>query len=145
MKAEEIMTSSPRTVTQNQTVAEAVGVMTTENCGIVPVVESEGSLTIVGVITDRDIALRACGTDGSGPQSTVSSIMTSNVFCVAPQDDISRISHVMESAGVRRVPVVSDEQQLVGIISFKDLASNTDDAEVGSLESTILELDPNNS
>src|SRR5688572_3671162 len=105
MKAEEIMTSSPQTVTLNQTVAEAVGVMTAQQCGIVPVVDSDGSLNVVGVITDRDIALRACGTDGAGPKSSVSSVMTSNVFCVAPDDDLAHVCEVMEGAGVRRVPV----------------------------------------
>ena len=144
MKAEEIMTTNPRTVTGSQTIAEAVGIMSAENCGIVPVVESEGSLSVVGVITDRDIALRACGTDGEGPSGSVASVMTSNVFCVAPDDELSRVCEVMESAGIRRVPVVGDDNRLVGIISFKDLAQNTDQSDVGGLEATISELGPNN-
>lgn len=144
MKAEEIMTATPRTVTPLQSVADVVSVMKAENCGIVPVVESEGSLNVIGVVTDRDIALRACSPQGAGPDSTVSSVMTSNVFCVAPNDDISRVLEVMESAGIRRVPVIEDDKRLVGIISFKDLATSTNDTQVGGLESTILEQRPNN-
>jgi CBS domain-containing protein len=144
MRAEEIMTRDPRTVTPNQTVAEAVKVMSTENCGIVPVVESDRDLHVVGVITDRDIALRACAPDGPGPDASVSSIMSSNVFCVSPGDDVSRVCEVMESAGVRRVPVVTEDQKLLGIISLKDIAGNAGDREVGGLDSKILEQKPNN-
>lgn len=138
------MTRDPRTVTPNQTVAEAVKVMTNEDCGVVPVVRSDRELQVVGVVTDRDIALRACNENGPGPSATVSSVMTSNVFCVNPGDDLARVREVMESAGVRRVPVVDDNQQLLGIISMKDVAENTGDKEVGGTDSRILEQKPNN-
>ena len=144
MKAEEIMTRDPGTVTPTQTVAEAVRVMSAEDCGIVPVVESDRDHHIVGVITDRDVALRACAADGSGPDTTVSSVMTSNVFCVNPSDDLSRVREVMERAGVRRVPVVTEDKKLLGIISMKDLAENAGNKEIGNLESAILDQDPNN-
>lgn len=144
MKAEEIMTRDPRTVTPSQTVSEAVKVMSAENCGIVPVVESDRDMHIVGVVTDRDVALRACAPEGPGPDGAVSSVMTSNVFCVSPQDDLSRVCQVMESAGVRRVPVVSEDNRLLGIISLKDVAENAGDREVGGLDSKILEQQPNN-
>lgn len=144
MKAEQIMTRDPRTVTPNQTVAEAVKVMQTEACGVVPVVQSDRELTVVGVVTDRDIALRACSENAPGPAATVSSVMTSNVFCVAPGDDMARIREVMENAGVRRVPVVDDNKHLLGIISMKDVAENAGDREVGHVDSKILEQKPNN-
>lgn len=144
MKAEQIMTRDPRTVTPNQTVAEAVKVMTNEDCGVVPVVRSDRELQVVGVVTDRDIALRACNENGTGPAATVSSVMTSNVFCVNPSDDLARVREVMESAGVRRVPVVDDNKHLLGIISMKDVAENVGDNEVGGTDSRILEQKPNN-
>jgi CBS domain-containing protein len=144
MRAEEIMTRDPRTVTPNQTVADAVKVMTTEDCGIVPVVESDRDMHVVGVITDRDIALRACAPDGPGPNASVSSVMSSNVFCVSPSDELGRVREVMESAGVRRVPVVTEDQKLLGIISIKDIAENAGDREVGQTDSKILEQKPNN-
>jgi CBS domain-containing protein len=144
MRAEQIMTRDPRTVTPNQTVAEAVKVMTTEDCGVVPVVQSDRELQVIGVVTDRDIALRACAENGPGPSASVSSVMTSNVFCVSPNDDLARVREVMESAGVRRVPVVDDNRHLLGIISLKDVAENAGDNEVGGLDSRILEQKPNN-
>lgn len=144
MKAEQIMTRDPRTVTPNQTVADAVKVMSNESCGVVPVVQSDREMQVIGVLTDRDIALRACGENAQGPAASVSSVMTSNVFCVSPSDDLARVREVMESAGVRRVPVVDDKKHLLGIISLKDVAENLGDREVGGLDSRILEQKPNN-
>jgi CBS domain-containing protein len=144
MKAEEIMTRDPRSVTPLQTVAEAVKVMQTEDCGIVPVVQSDGNLQVIGVITDRDIALRACRPDGHGPEEKIESVMTEHVFCVHPDDDITRVSQVMESAGIRRVPVVGRNNELMGIISIKDLADNLDDREIGRIDGDILGQKPNN-
>jgi CBS domain-containing protein len=144
MRAEEIMTRDPRTVTPKQTVADAVKVMASENCGIVPVVESDRDMHVVGVVTDRDIALRACASSKNGPDEAVSAVMTSNVFCVSPSDSVSRVREVMESAGVRRVPVVSEDKQLLGIISLKDVAENSGEREVGGLDSKILDQKPNN-
>ena len=144
MRAEEIMTRSPRTVTPDQTVAEAVRVMASEGCGIVPVVASGDASNIIGVVTDRDVALRACAPNGQGPHESISAVMTSNVFCVSPDDELARVTEVMESAGIRRVPVVGENNKLLGIISIADVARNADDSRVGELESQITELAPNN-
>jgi predicted transcriptional regulator len=70
--------------------------------------------------------------------------MTEHVFSVLPDDDIARVCQVMENAGVRRVPVVDSDQRLLGIISMKDLAGNANDTVVGSIESSIVEKNPNN-
>lgn len=144
MNAEQIMTRDPQSVTATQTVADAVKVMTTENCGVVPVVESDRENTVIGVVTDRDIALRACAEDASGPAATISSVMSSSVFSVAPSDDLARVREVMQNAGVRRVPVVDDKGKLLGIISMKDVAENLGAREVGDLDSNILDQKPNN-
>src|SRR5512133_1501076 len=132
MRAEEIMTKDPGCVTPYQTVADAVRVMESEDCGIVPVVESDRNFHIVGVVTDRDIALRACREDGTGPAARIDSLMTSNVFCVHPDDDLDRVSQVMQRSGVRRVPVVNDSDELLGIISMKDLADKVGEEKIGN-------------
>ncbi len=144
MKASQIMTRNPVTVTSAQTVAEAVKIMSAENCGIVPVIAGEDRQTVVGLVTDRDIALRACAEGCEGPETPVSVVMTQNLFCVAPGDDVSRVRQVMEDAGVRRVPVVEEDNTLVGIISFKDLADNLSQSTLGHTDETILAQPPNN-
>jgi len=143
MKASEIMTRNPGTVLPSQSVADAVKIMRSEECGIVPVLASDNSETIIGVLTDRDIALNACGDGGKGPSTEVSAVMTKNLFCVHPDDDLGNVREVMRNAGVRRVPVVEKNDHLIGIISLKDLADNIGNSDLGKTEESILAQPPN--
>jgi CBS domain-containing protein len=144
MKVEEVMTRDPKTITSDQNVSDAVSIMKSENCGIVPVVEA-GASRIVGVVTDRDIALGSCNSGGTGPNTPISSVMTSsNLFCVDKEEDLSEVCKMMERAGVRRVPVVEDGDKLVGIISMKDLAENLGEKSLGETDQSILQQKPNN-
>jgi CBS domain-containing protein len=143
LKASEIMTHIPQTVTPTQTVADAVEIMKSEDCGVVPVVSPEDNCSLVGIITDRDIALRACSEGRGGASMPIVEAMSTNLFVVAPEDPLPRIRQIMETAGVRRVPVV-DQNRLVGIISLKDLADNAGSSELGRIDDAILSQDPNN-
>lgn len=142
-RAEEIMTREPSCVSPTQQVADAVEIMKKEDCGVVPVVDSKAGGSLVGIITDRDIALRACCDGAGGPSTTISQVMTTNLFCVAPQDSIERVRQVMSEGGVRRVPVV-EENRLVGIISMKDLSDESSARVVGETDESILGQAPNN-
>ncbi len=143
MKASEIMTSSPQTVTAAQQVADAIQIMKAENCGVVPVVSPEDNSSLVGLVTDRDIALKACEEGASGPQMPVVEAMTTNLFVVSPDDPLPRVKQIMEDAGVRRVPVVENDR-LVGIISMKDLADKLHYNSIGETDDKILSQEPNN-
>jgi len=143
LTAKEIMTRMPQTVTPTQTVADAVQIMKSESCGVVPVVNPEDGSSLVGIITDRDIALRACAPGCDGVETPVVEVMSSNLFVVAPEDPLPRVRQIMETAGVRRVPVC-DHDRLVGIISLKDLADNAPSGELGRIDDSILSQDPNN-
>lgn len=143
LKASEIMTPSPQTVTAAQQVADAIQIMKAENCGVVPVVSPEDNCSLVGVVTDRDIALKACEEGASGPQMPVVEAMTTNLFVVSPEDSLPRIKQIMEDAGVRRVPVVENDR-LVGIISMKDLADKLHYNSIGETDDKILSQEPNN-
>lgn len=143
MIASEIMTKVPQTVTATQPVADAIEIMKNENCGVVPVVSPEDSSSLVGIVTDRDIALKACSQNGDGPNTPVVEAMSTNLFVVAPQDPLPKVREIMETAGVRRVPVV-DDNHLVGIISLKDIAENAGTRELGETDDKILSQDPNN-
>jgi CBS domain-containing protein len=142
MKAQDVMTRNPETVTSEQTVADAVSIMKSEHCGIVPVVSAD-SQSLVGVVTDRDIALGCCDSGASGPDTPVSAVMSQNLFCVDPDEDISKVQQMMERAGVRRIPVIAEDNHLVGIISLKDIADQLDDDRVGRTEGAILSQKPN--
>jgi CBS domain-containing protein len=142
MRAEEIMTRDPKTLTSSQTVADAVQIMKSEHCGVVPIV-NEGEKTIIGVVTDRDIALGSCDSGGKGPDTPISSIMSTSLFCVDRSEDLSAVQKMMESAGVRRIPVVEEDNKLVGIISMKDLADNLGVGSLGGTDSVVLQQKPN--
>jgi CBS domain-containing protein len=94
--------------------------METHDCGCLPVV-ANGSGRIVGVITDRDIALRGVGR-GKLPQSHVSDIMSAEPACCHPVDDVETVQRIMAERQVRRVPVVDDDGMCVGMIAQADLA-----------------------
>jgi CBS domain-containing protein len=142
-KARDIMTRTPQTVTPTEPVADAVDIMKAENCGVVPVVDPEDTGSLVGIITDRDVALRACCQGGHGPETPIVEVMSTDLAVVGPEDSVTHIREVMEGAGVRRVPVV-EEGRLVGIISLKDLAEQVSSEAVGEMTDRILEQDPNN-
>jgi CBS domain-containing protein len=124
MKVSEIMTSTPRTVTPDSMVSEAAQVMKEEDVGIVPVVEQVGGAEtrgrLVGVITDRDIAIRQVA-DGRSSDSLVRDIMSGGVRTCGPDDSLEMVMELMGSEQIRRVPVVDERGSLVGVVSQADL------------------------
>jgi CBS domain-containing protein len=118
----QIMTENPETVTPETTLAEVSRIMRDLDVGILPVVaggEDDGRL--LGVITDRDIVVRALA-DGRDGSATVSGYMTTNIESVGRNDTVHDVLNVMKRVLVRRVPVTDDEGRLVGIIAQADLA-----------------------
>jgi CBS domain-containing protein len=121
MKASELMTRDPRTCEPNHDLSCAIRIMKQEDTGIVPVTEGNGDARVVGVVTDRDIALAIGERDVRPSDLKVGDVMSSNVVSVSPDADVHEVSHRMQEAQVRRVLVV-DDGRLVGIISTADLA-----------------------
>ena len=120
MRAIELMSRNPATCTPDTSLERAAHLMETHDCGCLPVVDN-GSGRLVGVITDRDIALRAVGR-GKLPQSHVSDIMSAEPSCCHPVDDVATVQRIMAERQVRRVPVVDDDGMCVGMIAQADLA-----------------------
>ena len=121
IRASEIMTANPEAVTPNATVQDAARLMRDLDVGIVPVVESEESLQLVGVVTDRDLAVRVLA-DGGDCTAAVISKCTTNVATVSPTDTVHEVMNVMKRERVRRVPVTDSDGRLVGIIAQANLA-----------------------
>ena len=121
MKASEIMTANPRTVSPGTTLQEAARLMQSENVGIVPVVDGDSTRNLVGVVTDRDIAIRVVA-EGRDPNSVrVSDVMSTNVRTARAEDSVDDIMELMGSEQVRRVPIVDDRGTLVGIVAQADI------------------------
>jgi len=132
----DIMTQNVATVSPRQTVQQAAQLMSRHNVGSVPVVENG---KCVGIVTDRDIALRAVS-QGQSPQSvTVQSVMSTNVVTGNPQMDVHEAADLMAQKQIRRLPVV-ENGQVTGIVALGDLATqNIYQNEAGQALSSISE------
>lgn len=125
MKVKDIMTREPVCVPPEATLGEVATLMKQEDCGSIPVVR-DGKL--VGIVTDRDIVVRAVAA-GHDPRSTkVSEIMSADPIRVAPDDDVREAQRVMADRQVRRLPVVEDGQ-LRGIVVIGQIARRERDEE----------------
>jgi CBS domain-containing protein len=93
------------------------------DAGFVPIGEND---RLVGMITDRDIAVRGVA-QGYGPDTPVRELMTDDIVCAREDDDVEEIASKMSSAQVRRMPVVDANDRLCGIVSLGDLSREADD------------------
>lgn len=134
MQVRKMMTSNPACVTPEDSARDAARLMREHDCGLIPVVESHESKRLVGVVTDRDLALRAIG-EGKGADTKVSELMSRDPSCASPDTDMSEVERIMSERQVRRVPVVDSGGRLAGIVAQADLALGEDrgvsDREVG--------------
>lgn len=121
MRAQDLMTMSPVCVTPDEDVRKVAQLMAEKDCGCIPVVDSSDNRRVVGVITDRDIAIRAVA-EGKGPGTKAGDIMTSDPRCCLPDDEVRAVERVMAEQQVRRVVIVDDDGVCVGIVAQADLA-----------------------
>ncbi len=118
----DIMTTNPRTVNATDTVVQAARVMDEADVGPVIVLD-DGA--VCGILTDRDIVVRAVA-EGRDPQSTtVGEVCTKDPTSLAPSDDVERAISIMREQKIRRIPVVEDGRP-VGILSLGDVAVDRD-------------------
>ena len=118
MRVAEVMTRDVRLIEPNQTIRDAARLMAEMDAGIMPVREGD---RLVGMITDRDIAVRAVA-QGRGPDTAVREVMTDEVKYCYEDDDTNDVARNMADIQVRRLPVLTREKRLVGIISLGDMA-----------------------
>ena len=135
MKARDIMTQNPRVVTPETSVQEAARLMKSEDTGVLPVVDAEASRRLVGVITDRDIAIRVVGDGMSSAQ--VRDAMSSNPKSCRPDDAVKDVLQAMSDSQVRRIPIVDDGGAVVGIVSQADVVL---EANGNKVEKTIEKI-----
>lgn len=127
MKAREIMSKNPTCVTPETTLVDAARLMKDENIGVVPVVESSTSRRLVGMLTDRDIAIRAVADGRDGATTSVGHIMTADVRTSAPDDSVNDVMKLMGTEQIRRIPIVDENGDVVGIIAQADIVLEAND------------------
>ncbi|MFO7156702.1 MAG: CBS domain-containing protein [Pseudomonadota bacterium] len=115
----DVMTRNPRVLPPDATVREAARLMRDEDAGIVPVCQDG---RILGVVTDRDLAVRFLAEGGDPDRVPVSEIMTGDVQVAMPDDLLVDAVRVMGEEHVRRLPVVDRDDRIVGILSMTDVA-----------------------
>jgi CBS domain-containing protein len=138
VKAQDIMTPNPVSVTPETPVQEAARLMKDQNIGMLPVVRDDGSRQLVGVVTDRDIALRHVAEGHGSSDCPVKEAMTEHVTTCTPQTDLDDVMQVMGREQVRRIPIVDERGDLVGVVAQADIVLHADDEE--QAERTIEEI-----
>jgi CBS domain-containing protein len=128
------MTSNPCTIDADKDVVYAAKMMKDEDVGVAPIVEGD---QLVGVLTDRDIAIKVVA-EGKDPKTTnVRDIATTNIVTVDPQQALDEALRLMAKHQVRRLPVVEEDGKVVGILVQADVALSGDDAKTGQVVEEI--------
>jgi CBS domain-containing protein len=126
MLISDVMTRAVEFITPDETLQHAATKMKELGIGPLPVLENAG---VVGMLTDRDIAVRAVA-DGRDPRKTkVRDVMSGELVCCYEDQDVEVAAHLMRAQQIRRVLVVDRDKQLVGIVSLSDLALESPSAE----------------
>jgi CBS domain-containing protein len=133
-KVREVMTDRPRCVTLETPISEVAQLMESEDIGSLPVLEGD---QLAGMITDRDIVLRAVA-KGKDPRGMpVREVASRELVTVYADDDLSNALKKMASQQVRRLPVVDEENRLVGVLAQADVALEVKEKAVGEMVEEI--------
>jgi CBS domain-containing protein len=135
MKVKEAMSTDVQLINPDQTIRQAAQMMVEIDAGALPVAEND---RLVGMITDRDIAVRAVAL-GKPADTKVRDIMSGEVLYCFEDEELTHISRNMSDMKVRRLPVVNRDKRLVGLISFSDLARHEQATTVGRMAAKVSE------
>ena len=128
-KCREVMTTNPVYCLPGDRVAKVAQLMKSTDIGSVPIVEDEQSKRLVGIVTDRDLALKIVA-EGRDPKATkAEDVMTRKVVTCHAEDDMQKALDAMSEHKLRRIPVVDNNHGIVGIIAQADVATRVDQPE----------------
>src|SRR5262245_30361369 len=126
MKIKHVMTKDPTCCVPSDTAQRAAKIMRDEDTGVIPIIENEQSRKVVGLVTDRDLCMNIVA-EGRDPCAThVHESMTTAVVGCSPQDSVNKATELMRENQIRRIPVIDDQHQLVGIVAMADIVSRAD-------------------
>jgi CBS domain-containing protein len=132
----DVMTSNPCTIDANRSVAYAAKMMQEEDVGLAPIVEGD---KLIGMLTDRDIATRVAAEGRNPNQVKVRDVASTQLVTIDPQQDLDDALRMMAKHQVRRLPVVTGDGRLVGVVAQADIARAGDDSKTGQLVEEISE------
>ena len=133
MKTSKCMTRDVQLVSPTQTIRDAARMMAELDAGALPVQQDD---RLVGMITDRDIAVRAVA-QGKSPETPVRDVMSPELLYCFDDQEIEDVARNMGEVKVRRLPVVNRDKRLVGIVSIGDLALKEEQTLTGSAVAKI--------
>ena len=130
----DVMTSNPCSIDAEKSVAYAAKMMKEEDVGLAPIVEGD---KLIGMLTDRDIAIRVVAEGRNPDQTKVREVASKQVVTIDPQQDLNEALRIMSKHQVRRLPVVEEDGKLVGVVAQADVAREGDDMQTGKLVEEI--------
>jgi len=136
-KCSAVMTPNPVCCEVLDTVEKAAQMMQTENVGSVPVVETRENKKLRGIVTDRDLALKIIAEQRDPANTTIEEVMTLNPVTCRPEDDLEHAMKLMSDHQVRRIPVVNEKNEIIGIIAQADVALRATDQKTGDVVEDI--------
>jgi len=128
-KCNEVMTKNPVCCLPNDTVEKVAGLMKRENIGSIPVIENEQTKKLVGIVTDRDLTLKVVAELFDAKSTKVDAVMTRKVVTCRAEDDLQKALDAMAEHQLRRIPIVDNDNRIVGIIAQADVATRADQPE----------------
>jgi CBS domain-containing protein len=129
MKCSEIMTPDPVLCIPSDPVSMAARLMRDHDIGSIPVTNDRKSRRLVGIVTDRDIALSIVAEERDPGGTVVGDVMTPDPITCRPGDDIESVMNTMKRSQLRRIPVTDGSGELVGMVAQADLAVHCRDAD----------------
>ena len=128
-KCSEVMTKNPVCCRPDDLVAKVAKLMQSENIGSIPVIENEQTRKLVGIVTDRDLALKIVAEGRNARSTKVAAVMTRQVVTCRAGDDLQKAMDAMAEHQLRRIPIVEEDGKLVGIIAQADVATRVNQPE----------------
>ena len=134
MNVRDVMTARPRCAAPDMPLSQVAELMGTQDIGAIPILDGD---QLVGMITDRDIVVRAGAKEKDPREMPSRAISSSELVTVGPDQDLSDALHLMAQHQLRRLPVVDDGNRLVGVVSQADIALGAKGQSVGEMVAEI--------
>jgi CBS domain-containing protein len=128
-KCAEVMTKNPVCCLPNDTVTKVAQLMQRDNIGSIPVIEDEKTHKLAGIVTDRDLALKVIAKGQDAKSTKVEAVMTRQVVTCRAEDDLQKALDAMAKHQLRRIPIVDNDNRIVGIIAQADVATRLNQPE----------------
>ena len=122
MKVKDCMCKDVAYLTPNATIQDCAKLMSSKHVGCIPVCDTNKK--VVGIVTDRDVILRSIAWDKDIKTTPLSDIMTTDVYYCSENDELNYAQSTMSTEQIRRLPVVNEQEQIVGIITLGTLCAN---------------------